>query len=281
MEDSKEGYATHYATVATLMFRYLHIPARYVEGYLITPKDINEKEPYEKIIIDGSNAHAWTEIYIDQVGWIPVEMTPPYYHVMEQTDVSNYPKGMEDHETDNNLEDKVNEPSGSKKIKDEEDKDVIDKKSSQPGDQINWTKYIIGISLVIILIICLIGIIYFIRKRLFIRNLKRSFHQVNATEAICKMFSYTMFLLHYDGLQARGNSTYTNVEDVGETYGQEYANMFKQAITLNQVAKYSEQTMTKEEQQWMLNFTQETLKKIKTSKNIFQRVKMRCWHFIY
>src|SRR5699024_10048208 len=39
LESSQEGYATHFATAATLMFRYLNIPARYVEGYLVTPKD--------------------------------------------------------------------------------------------------------------------------------------------------------------------------------------------------------------------------------------------------
>src|SRR5699024_11289166 len=48
LERSQEGYSTHYATAATLMFRYLGIPARYVEGYLVTPKDIENKERSEE-----------------------------------------------------------------------------------------------------------------------------------------------------------------------------------------------------------------------------------------
>mgnify|MGYP000367472964 CR=1 FL=1 len=35
---SKIGHSVHFATAATLMFRYYGIPARYVEGYLITLK---------------------------------------------------------------------------------------------------------------------------------------------------------------------------------------------------------------------------------------------------
>ena len=39
---SKKGYDVQFATAATLMFRYYGIPARYVEGYLITPKDAKQ-----------------------------------------------------------------------------------------------------------------------------------------------------------------------------------------------------------------------------------------------
>src|SRR5699024_5099287 len=127
LEDSKEGYATHYATVATLMFRHVNIPARYVEGYLVTLKDIHEKDPYEKIHINGTNAHAWTEIYIDQIGWIPVETTPPYYNTMEQTDVSNYPKGNNHADAESEAKEKTDETSETKKVKDEEEKEVINK----------------------------------------------------------------------------------------------------------------------------------------------------------
>src|SRR5699024_1287274 len=38
IETLQGGYAPHYATLATALFRYFDIPARYVEGYLITPE---------------------------------------------------------------------------------------------------------------------------------------------------------------------------------------------------------------------------------------------------
>ena len=54
---------------------YYGIPARYVEGYLITPQDVEGKQAGDTIEIPGTNGHAWTEIYVDGLGWIPLEMT--------------------------------------------------------------------------------------------------------------------------------------------------------------------------------------------------------------
>lgn len=74
LEQSKEGYSVHYATLATLLFRAVGVPARYVEGYIITNDDASSST----MTITSDNRHAWTEIYIDYIGWIPVEVTPNY-----------------------------------------------------------------------------------------------------------------------------------------------------------------------------------------------------------
>ncbi len=75
--ESKRGYCLHYASAATLMYRMYGIPARYVTGYVAYPADFEEQE-------DGSfgaaltdyRKHAWVEIYSEELGWTPVEMTP-------------------------------------------------------------------------------------------------------------------------------------------------------------------------------------------------------------
>ena len=86
LTSNRTGYSVHYATAATLMFRYLGIPARYVEGYLITPKDVKAAKDNVVLKLDGTHAHAWTEVYLDGAGWIPVEVTPPYMGLMEEAD---------------------------------------------------------------------------------------------------------------------------------------------------------------------------------------------------
>ncbi|MBU5479724.1 DUF3488 and transglutaminase-like domain-containing protein [Blautia sp. MSJ-19] len=88
LTESKIGHSVHYATAATLMFRYYGIPSRYVEGYLITPEDVRDKTAGDSIEIPGKNGHAWTEIYMDGLGWVPIEMTPEYYGVMEEPDLT-------------------------------------------------------------------------------------------------------------------------------------------------------------------------------------------------
>ncbi len=75
--ESKKGYCVHFASAATLMYRSFGVPARYVTGYKISKDDFKEQEDgtyYAKAL--DKNAHAWTEIYIRDKGWVPVEVTP-------------------------------------------------------------------------------------------------------------------------------------------------------------------------------------------------------------
>lgn len=97
--ESKEGYCMHFASAATMLFRSLGIPARYVEGYVVRPVDIQkgkavddreitmlnldgtvtlETVPYLEVEVPDSAAHAWVEIYLDNYGWFPVEVTTGY-----------------------------------------------------------------------------------------------------------------------------------------------------------------------------------------------------------
>lgn len=72
-----QGFCIHFATAGTLLFRMYGIPARYVNGYVIHPQDLQATDSgsYTCQITDAS-AHAWTEIYVGKGGWIPVEVTP-------------------------------------------------------------------------------------------------------------------------------------------------------------------------------------------------------------
>lgn len=70
------GYSVQYATLTTLLMRCCGIPARYVEGYLLPQRQIEGAEPGEALVLTQENSHAWTEIYLDGVGWIPFDTTP-------------------------------------------------------------------------------------------------------------------------------------------------------------------------------------------------------------
>lgn len=69
LTESKEGICQHYAAAATMMYRSMGVPARYVTGYL----GIAETEGWTTV--NGEYAHAWVEIYIDGTGWMPIEVT--------------------------------------------------------------------------------------------------------------------------------------------------------------------------------------------------------------
>ena len=49
LQETHQGYSVHFATAAALMLRYYGIPARYVEGYLITPDDVKDTLSIRKL----------------------------------------------------------------------------------------------------------------------------------------------------------------------------------------------------------------------------------------
>ena len=65
-----EGYCVHFATAAAAMYRALGIPARLVSGVLA------ETVADTPVEIRRLNEHAWVEVYMDGIGWLPVEVTP-------------------------------------------------------------------------------------------------------------------------------------------------------------------------------------------------------------
>lgn len=77
----KEGYCTYFATVGVELMRMFGYPSRYVEGYMILPSQQDESPDssgrYTAIVPDKC-AHAWAEVFIENVGWVPAEFTPGY-----------------------------------------------------------------------------------------------------------------------------------------------------------------------------------------------------------
>ena len=77
--EHRQGYCMHYATAGTILARMAGIPARYCEGYLISEDDLSEKDGHWYAQMKDSSAHAWTEIYLEGIGWIPFEFTFSYF----------------------------------------------------------------------------------------------------------------------------------------------------------------------------------------------------------
>lgn len=71
LTERKRGFCTQFASAAVFLFREAGIPARYVEGYKIRA----DQWRLGKAQVTDYEAHAWAEIYIEHIGWIPVEVT--------------------------------------------------------------------------------------------------------------------------------------------------------------------------------------------------------------
>ncbi len=89
LEDSRQGYCMHYASAATMLLRRMGVPARYVSGYVVASANFKEADTAYELQVMDNMAHAWVEIYLDGIGWVPVEATQGY-----NTDIMNIIGGM-------------------------------------------------------------------------------------------------------------------------------------------------------------------------------------------
>ncbi|HEY2980017.1 MAG TPA: transglutaminase domain-containing protein [Anaerolineales bacterium] len=70
--DLKKGYCDYYATAMTVLARAAGLPARFVIGYASGTYDARSAQ----YVVTQSEAHAWTEIYFPDIGWVEFEPTP-------------------------------------------------------------------------------------------------------------------------------------------------------------------------------------------------------------
>ncbi len=69
--DTKRGFCGHYASAFTALMRAAGIPARVVTGY-----QGGTRNPYgDYWIVRQSDAHAWTEVWIEPQGWVRMDPT--------------------------------------------------------------------------------------------------------------------------------------------------------------------------------------------------------------
>lgn len=100
--ETEEGYSMHFAAAATMMFRILGVPARYVTGY-VAPQELfaEDEDGMYSAVLEDDNAHTWVEIYQPFLGWTPVEVTPGMEtEFVDQTEEKNLSDSVPDGQTD-------------------------------------------------------------------------------------------------------------------------------------------------------------------------------------
>ena len=71
--DHRAGHCEYFATSAVLLLRSVGVPTRLVNGFLGgTWNDVGDY-----LTVRQGDAHAWIEIFVPELGWVPVEPTPP------------------------------------------------------------------------------------------------------------------------------------------------------------------------------------------------------------
>ncbi|MDO4621406.1 MAG: transglutaminase-like domain-containing protein [Eubacteriales bacterium] len=245
LQNTKSGYSVHFASAAVLMFRYFGIPARYVEGYLITPSDAEQMEAGREIVLDDSHAHAWAEYYQDGVGWLPFETTPSYLQVMNQA---------QEFQNISDTEGSSQQEPPPEEVEEEEKEEEQEKES-----EIDWIfiiECILAGLILLVLVFLLLVIIRIIREIIISRRLRRDFENEDRKIAVRSIFAYSMYLLSVAGLEIRNQSLFRYGKEIEEMYGPELRREYAAIVRIRQEAVYSEHPVSEAAYARMLAFEQ-------------------------
>lgn len=262
---TKSGYSVHYASATVMLFRYYGIPARYVEGYLVTPSDVEQMTADEPYILDETHAHAWAEYYQDGVGWLPFETTPSYLNLMPKAEAYQDISG-------------ISAGSGSNREMQEDDLE-----EGEEGDTFDYL-FVIGIVLaagiVLVLLVFFALSLYVLIQRHKSKKWKRSFESPDTGMAVRSIFSYTMNLLAVSGMPIRNISLYHYAEMIGRIFGADVRRQYEDAVTIRQMAVYSRHEITEEQRKQMLQFEECIWEHIRRESGWIQRFRLKYIYFL-
>lgn len=171
--ENKKGYCVHFASAATLMFRYYGIPARYVEGYHVSSNQYND---YNIADVLDSDAHAWVEVYSLRKGWYPIEVTVGY--IADEPDAPDLPVRPNPDQPEN-----PNRPNNTQPVT-PDNPNLPKEPEKQSKIKIDWK-----IMFTMLLPVSII-LVYFGIRMITLRRRYRRFNSDNRQEAVYAMATY-------------------------------------------------------------------------------------------
>lgn len=80
LEEQDKGYCSYFASAGVLLMRSFGYKARFAEGYLVLTNEftLNEADGSYRANPTDKDAHAWCEVFVSGIGWLPVEFTPGF-----------------------------------------------------------------------------------------------------------------------------------------------------------------------------------------------------------
>ena len=289
LQETGRGSAVQYATAAVMMLRYYGIPARYVEGYLITPDAVSGQTGETTLTLTGNDAHAWAEYYEDGVGWVPFETAQPYLNLMAESDWRWFQPdenadltGAQAQEGDGSQNNTVRHSTV----------ETVDQPNDEPQVITIWKEFASTVQsgfsalhmgrwllLLVLLALVLLAALVILRRGRICRKRQAAFDDPDPREGAAALFAYAMELMWRGGLKRENRSLLTESAAVsawaGETVDME------SLAWLNAEARYSAHPITETQRQTMRQFAADTLRRFRQRLKPWQRFYQKWFRCMY
>ena len=279
-EQTKNGYDVHYATAATLILRYLGVPARYVEGYYMSVDEMRNVKAGQPVKIKKKQAHAWTEYYLDGVGWIPFEVTPGYTDKEDEQKLSDILSGTNGK---GGAAGKLYQKSGQtyepQKADGQQEKSSNDKPvfRGQTGKHLLWL-----FLLILVLVIVGISVIILWKRRKKLVSFEIEVSKMEPAAAVAELYGYSQKLMELCEVKVCGMEVpvagFAGATETDATCAQAES---ERMHFLNQKARFSGHTVSEKERKEMLAYVEKVIclcKKRRSKWKCF-RDHYLCWRY--
>lgn len=205
LTETRTGYCAHFASAAVLLLREAGFPARYAEGYYISPKLAGsvQKEKEVTLKVPDSAAHAWVELYRDGVGWVPVEVTPGFFEAKDGGSSAVGPSSQEPQ-----TEPEETPPPEEQDEDSPEDADIPENKDAQNLDakrHFPWALLLIPLLLLLLLV-----------PILYERSVRKRIGTADSKETVALAYRYLMRVFRCQGLRPEETKPRTVAHLLGE-----------------------------------------------------------------
>lgn len=266
---SKRGYDVHYATAAVVMMRYFGIPARYVEGYLITLEQAAEAQSGEAFTLTEEVAHAWAEIYQDGIGWIPFEVTPKYMNLMEQEDALS---GTGADSAQNQSTPPDAPPENSLDMTEDIHEDPEEEDAQEQHDLfIPIVRWIATISACLLLLALLVHLLRILARQI---RRRRALRLADRRQALKNLYAeiHRLMRLIYRWPDCVIPSNF--VETVRSDLGEDIAIKYQEILSICQTAAFSDHAVSEAEYQETYYFAKQTRRLMRKRLSAGQKLKL-------
>lgn len=251
--ENHRGYCIHFASATVALLRSAGVPARYVEGYAVSPSDFEGYDEWAKI--PDSRSHAWVEIYLNGIGWVPVEATPSARrgiidHEAAESEASSDSNLLENEVANN--QGNINEPSHTERPYDEEnsESDYSEEQSSTTSPVTNTIMHILSALAMIVLPTTAL----LTSRKLQISFRNKLFNQQDNSKAAIAVYEYIVKLYAY--ARPNGTAKFRIPQDL-------YNLVLK--------ARFSQHMLTEQELERLLVYAKNQALEIQTTLTLFKR----------
>lgn len=234
LKENKKGYCTHYATAAAVLLRSQGIPTRYVEGVYIPRERLKEAiERKDEIPVLDEDVHAWIEVYDEDYGFVPVEVTPGRGEEdVVQSEKPSSENGQNNNDSGDSQEEEPEEkpdtvtptPEVTQKPEESMIFDDIEGNEDQPEEQnsnqrnssdTQAIRILLGVLIVLAAFVLVMEGQRRIRKKIFLRNMR----SYKAKRRIRMAYHHLVPILKKRGVVYRGQSMAELTSEISAAMG--------------------------------------------------------------